>query len=219
MITTIALRFVAHRHWLTGLAILMLAGCSILGGKTNDPITIYTLDPRVQTDPSWPTVDWQLSMTSPNAARIIDTQRIVVRPTANEFQVYKDASWAKRPSDMIEDSLLRTLEDSGKIPAVARQGSGVAANYKLVLDVRSFEADYVQPGAMPVATIEVNAKLLHSRDQQVIASRTFLQAQPASSTAVSDVVVAFEQSLHDVTSQLAGWILTTGDTHERSGHD
>ncbi|MDQ3617683.1 MAG: ABC-type transport auxiliary lipoprotein family protein [Pseudomonadota bacterium] len=206
------------RAWLTAVVVLMLAGCSILGGKSSDPVTIYSPDPRVQTDPSWPTVGWQLSMTSPHAARFIDTQRIAVRPAANEFQVYKDASWAKRPSDMVEDALLRALEDSGRIPAVARQGSGVSADYKLVLDLRRFEADYAQPGAMPAATIEVNAKLLHSSDQLVIASRTFLQAQPTASTAIPDVVVAFEKSLEAITRELAGWVLTTGEAHKRGAH-
>lgn len=213
-----------HRAWLpvVSTALLLLAGCSILGGRSSDPTTIYAPHPRVQTDPAWPQVDWQLSMTNPSAARIIDNLRISVRPTTHQVEVYKGANWAKRPSDMIEDALLRALEDSGRIPAVARQGSGINADYKLVLDIRRFESDYVLDGAIaatPRATIEVNAKLLHSQDQQVVANRTFLQAQPAATTAVPDVVVAFERGLEAMTAQLAGWVLTTGDAHERGPHD
>ncbi|WP_330970472.1 ABC-type transport auxiliary lipoprotein family protein, partial [Lysobacter sp. A3-1-A15] len=68
------------------------------------------------------------------------------------------------------------------------------------------------------ATIEVNAKLLHAQDQQVIATRTFLQAQPAASTAVPEVVEAFEQALGTLSHEMAGWILSTGQAHERNGH-
>ena len=49
--------------------------------------------------------------------------------------------------------------------------------------------------AVPAATIEVTAKLLHVKDQKLAGSRTFLQAQPGATTAVPDVVAAFEQAL------------------------
>ena len=195
-----------------------LTGCGLLGGGKRDRITIYSPDPRVQADPSWPTVDWQLSLTSPEAARMIDSLRIAVRPSPAELQVYKGANWAKRPTDMLQDTLLRALEDSGKIPAVARQGSGISADYKLVLDLRRFEADYPQPGGLPAATIEVNAKLLHAQDQKVVAARTFLEAEPASSTAIPDVVTAFDRGLSTLGGDMAGWILTTGQQHEAGAH-
>ena len=195
-----------------------LAGCSILGGKQKEPTTLYAPDPRVQADPSWPSVDWQLSISRPEAARMTDSLRIAVRPSPDEVQVYKGASWAKMPSDMVEDAVLRALEDSGKIPGVARQGSGVAADYKLVMDLRRFESDY-GGGATPNATIEVNAKLLHSAGgQDVVASRTFVQTVPAASTAVADVVDAFNRGLGQVAHDVAGWTLVTGDAYQRTGH-
>jgi cholesterol transport system auxiliary component len=205
--------------WLSAalLAALALSGCSsILGEKPKAPTVQYAPDPRVPADPSWPTANWQLSLSAPNAARMIDSLRIAVRPSGDEIQVYKGAAWAKLPSSMIEDSLLRTLEDSGKIAAVARQGSGIGADYKLVLDLRRFESDYGQGAALPSATIEINAKLMHNADQKVVASRTFLQAQPAATTAVPDVVNAFARALETVTGEIAGWTLTSGDVHEKT---
>lgn len=197
--------------------LVLLSGCALLGGKPRDPITVYAPDPRVLADPSWPTVPWQLSMTTPTASRMDDSLRIAVRPTPTEMEVYKGANWAKRPGEMLEDAVLRALEDSGRIPAVARQGSGIAADYKLVLDIRRFESDYAGQ-AVPAATIEVNAKLLHAQDQQVVRSQTFLHTQAASSTAVPDVVDAFERALTDVSRDITGWVLTQGDRHERGAH-
>lgn len=197
---------------------LLLGGCSILGGGSErERATIYAPDPRVQADPSWPTVDWQLSMSPANAARVIDSFRIAVQPNPGELQVYRGASWAKRPSEMLEDALLRTLEDSGRIRAVARQGTGIAADYKLVMDLRRFDADYAGNPA-PAATIEVSAKLLHSIDQNVVASRTFLRAEPAAGTDVAQVADAFSRSLGTVAGEIAGWVLVTGNEHERAAH-
>ena len=195
-----------------------LGGCSILGGKQKEPTTLYAPDPRVQADPAWPSVDWQLSISNPEAARMVDSLRIAVRPSPEEVQVYKGASWAKMPTDMVEDAVLRALEDSGKIPAVARQGSGVAADYKLVMDLRRFESDY-SGSATPNAVIELNVKLLHSAGgQDVVASRTFVQSVPAASTAVPDVVDAFNRGLGQVAHDVAGWTLASGDQHQRTGH-
>jgi cholesterol transport system auxiliary component len=193
----------------------LLGGCSILGGNKT-PSTIYAPDPRVQADPSWPAVDWQLTLSPPTAGRMVDSQRIAVRPTPGELQVYKGAVWAKSPSEQVTDTVLHALEDSGKIPAVARQGSGITADYKLVMDLRRFEADYAG-ATVPKATIEVSAKLLHASDQDIVASHVFLQAVPAAGTDVAAVTQAFDQALGMIGRDMGGWILSSGNAHEHGG--
>ncbi|HWU71319.1 MAG TPA: ABC transporter, partial [Pseudoxanthomonas sp.] len=66
--------------------------------------------------------------------------------------------------------------------------------------------------AVPSATIEVNAKLMRMRDQRIVATRTFLQAQPAAGVEVPQVATAFEQALSAITRDLAGWSLQSGQT-------
>lgn len=214
MSTTPAHRAGAMRACRTALGaalVASLAACSILGGS-REPVTIYAPDPRIPADPSWPDAAWQLSIGRPEAARIVDSSRIAVRPSPGELQVYKGAAWAKTPSEQLQDTVLRTLEDSQKIAAVARQGSGIAADYKLEMDLRRFEADYAG-GAVPAATIEVNAKLLHSIDQDVVATRTFLQSVPAAGTDTAQVAQAFEQALAAIGHDIAGWTLASGNAH------
>jgi cholesterol transport system auxiliary component len=195
---------------------LGLAGCSLLGGSKSAP-TRYAPQPRVQADPSWPSVDWQLTLAAVQVARPVDSARIAVRPAPQELQVYKDATWAQRPAEMVERTLLRLLEDSGRIPGVARAGSGVNADYRLLLDVRRFESDYAG-GASPQAVIEINAKLLHAQDADVVATRSFVQAAPAGGTAVPQVVDAFERGLGAISREIAGWTLASGQSHEGGAH-
>jgi len=196
---------------------MLLSGCTSLLGGSRHPTSIYAPEVHRIDAQGWPQVHWQLAMGRTTGARTADSLRILVRPAPNEVQVYKDAQWAKSPGDMLEDGVLHALEDSGRIAVVARQGSGFAADYRLMLDVRRFESDYAG-GAVPSATIEVTAKLLHVKDQQLAGSRTFLQTQPAATTAVADVVAAFDQALTAMTGELAGWTLATGEQHERSTH-
>lgn len=185
-----------------------LSGCASLlgGGDERERSTIFALDPRVTPDPAWPSVDWQLSIATPTAPRMIDSFRILVRPNADELQVYKGANWAKTPPDMLQDTILRALEDSGKIKAVARQGSGIKAEYKLLIDIRRFEADY-SSGAMPTAEIEFSAKLIRNSDQIVIASSIFQQSKPASGTSESRLATAFVDGLNASTKEVVSWLL------------
>jgi cholesterol transport system auxiliary component len=202
-------------QWLAmSAAVLLLAGCSSILGGSKTPTTIYAPVARAQAPADWPAVQWSLALGRSYGGRGADGLRIAVRPTPNELQVYKGAQWSRPPNEMLEEGILQTLEDSGRIATVARQGSGIGADYRLLLDVRRFEADYAG-NSVPSATIEVTAKLLHVKTQQLAGSRTFLQARPASTTAVPDVVAAFEQALTTTSREIAGWTLAIGEQHAR----
>lgn len=186
-----------------------LSGCSILGSEQRDPVTIYAPDVRVPARPEWPTVAWTLVIAKPTAARVVDSPRISVRPTPGELQVYRGVSWAQPATELVQDAVQRTLEDSGRIPSVASADAGILGDYKLVMDIRRFEADYAG-AAVPSAVVEISAKLVSSRDQRVVASRTFLQQQPAASAEVAQVAQAFDGALAAATGDLVGWLLAAG---------
>ena len=189
-------------------AAMLLGGCSLLGGS-RDPATIYAPQVQPSPDPAWPALDWQLSISRPEASRIVGATRIAVRPVPGELQVYKGALWAKAPDEQLQDALLREFEASGKLHAVARQGSGMNADHRLELDLRRFDADY-QGGDLPSATIEVGAMLLGNDGRGVIASRSFTQSVPAAGTDTAQVAQAFGQALQAISHDIAGWTLQSG---------
>jgi cholesterol transport system auxiliary component len=189
--------------------LLALAGCSVLAGGDRQSTTIYAPQVRVQADPAWPQVDWQLAIAKPSASRLIDSPRINVRPTPGELEVYRGATWSQPATDMLEDTLLRGFEDSGRISGVARIATGIRSDYKLSIDLRRFEADY-RGTEVPAATIELNAKIIHSVDQRVVASRTFITTEQSSSTELAAVAKAFETVLEKTSTELIGWTLLSG---------
>lgn len=198
-------------------ASLLLASCSSLIGGPRATPTIYAPEPALRVDPSWPAADWSLAVTRPGEAQMDDGPRIVVSPVPGELQVYRAALWARTPAEMVQDAVLRTLEDSGKLPLVARQGSGVSTDYRLLLEVRAFRAEYAG-NAVPAAVVEVNAKLLHLRDHAVASSRNFRQSRPASGVAVAQVADAFAQALSALGHDVAGWSLQAGQAHAGQPH-
>lgn len=206
-----SMRLASLRLLSVAVPLMLLTGCSVLGnGKQRDPVTIYAPQVKVTPDPSWPSVTWQLAVAKPTAARVVDSPRIAVRPVPGELQVYKGVTWSQPSTDLIEATVLRALEDSGKIPAVARAGSGIRADYRLVMDLRRYESDYAGK-AVPSATIELTAKLLHTSEQRIVASRTFLQVEPSAGVEVAQVATAFDTALEKLGGEVVGWVLTTGE--------
>lgn len=201
------------------LMLTSLTGCSLLAPSFQGQLAVYA--PARSATPSAlpaavPTVDWQLAIARPNADRLLDSPRIAVKPHANEVQVYRGAVWSMPPTDMIESSVLHALENSGKITGIARSSSGLRSDYRLVMDIRHFEADYAgQP--TPTATIEVHAKLIHSASQQVVSSQTFREREIATGTPVAQVVDAFTPTLERISLSIASWSLTAGQRHHDNG--
>lgn len=191
------------------LMLLSLTACSILSPTQRDPVTVYAPEVRITPDPAWPKVDWQLAVLKPSAARVVDSPRINVRPVPGELQVYRGVIWSQSATELVEGAVLRTFEDSGRIAAVARPSAGIRADYRLLMDLRRFESDYAGQ-TLPLATIEISAMLMDSRDQRVVASRTFLAQKPAATTDTAQVAAAFEQSLASITREIVGWTLESG---------
>lgn len=205
-------RMTTHLRVLAGAALFAtLTGCGIVPKK--EPLSIYAPEAKVQADASWPTVRWQLQIPRPHAPELLDSPRIVVRPTPGEMQVYHGAIWAEPVPDLVQDAVLHAFEDSGRIEGVARRGTGVSGDYELLLDLRRFESDYAGGGA-PSAEVELTAKLIANRTNQVIAVRTLKQSVPAASTSVGDVSRAFGDALSTTVQQLVGWTLTEGQQYD-----
>ncbi|WP_246069888.1 ABC-type transport auxiliary lipoprotein family protein [Cognatiluteimonas lumbrici] len=187
---------------------MLLAGCTLVGGE-KEPVSIYAPVVQVAADPAWPVAQWQLGIPKVHAGGMLESRRIAVRPVPGELQVYKGALWASEPAEQLRDAVLRTLEDSDKIAAVARQESGIASDYRLELDLRRYEADY--GGApSPAALVEVHAKLVRSIGREVVAEQTFREAVPAQGADVAQVAQAFGIALGEVAGDIAGWTLRSG---------
>jgi cholesterol transport system auxiliary component len=191
-----------------------LAGCSTIVGK-KETLSLYAPEATVQPDAAWPQVRWALQIPRPHASELVDSPRIVVRPSDGELQVYHGALWAEPAPDLVQDAVLRAFEDSGRIGGVARRGSGVNGDYELLLDIRAFESDYAG-GATPNADVEIVAKLVANRSNTVLATRTLKQRVPAASTKVGDVSRAFDAALSAIVQELVGWTLVQGEQYDKA---
>ncbi len=192
------------------LLIVSLSACISLI-KEPSPITVYSLRSTGNSqNQDWPTVPWSLTISRPISNTFLDSNRIVVRPEANILKVYQGANWSDSLPDLVQEKLLETFENSGKIKAVSRQNSGVPAEVALLLDIRQFESVYIAGQKKPNVLIQIHAKLLEYPSNRVIASKTFNSDVATASKDIPDVVQSFETGLNTVNQEIVGWVLANG---------
>lgn len=195
-----------------GLAALLLGGCASIAGPRTE-VKVYSPATAVTVDPAWPRVDWSLSVGVQAANAMIDSTRIMVRPSPNVVQTYKGARWADNAPDLLKTALLEALEDSGRFPSVMRLGGGnTRGNYGLWLEVRQFETVY--EGSAPQAVVEVQAWLVTLPGSRVLATQRFRHAVPGRTPEVDDMVAAFGEAISALGTDVVGWTLTEGTRAE-----
>ncbi len=190
--------------WPAAFACLLLAGCNIVPDKRE--IRIYSAQPTVQPDAAWPRVASQLVVQRPDAGRLTDSSRIIVQPEPGELQVYQGAAWSQPVPDMVQDAVLRLLQDSGKVAGTARRGGGIAGDYDLAMDIRRFQSEYTGAVA-PSIVVEISATMIRNDQNRVVAQDVFSARVPAAGTSVAEVAAAFEQALGAASRDIAGWSL------------
>jgi cholesterol transport system auxiliary component len=188
-------------------ALALLAGCGVLSGPRED-FSIYALDPQA-TRSEGSAVDWQLLIEEPHVSDLLDSFRIVVAPGGSERQVFKGARWIERTPSLLQGIWLRTFEADGRLPGVARSGTGVRADLMLATDVTDFQATQLD-GGMTVE-VEVHARLVDPRDRRIRSREVFRADVPASGNDAAAVVAGFESALAQINPAIVAWTLREGE--------
>lgn len=187
-------------------SLVLVSGCTGLTGPRAD-FTIYALNPAINQHPDAP-VDWQLLVEAPHASDLLDSLRIVVAPDGNERQVYKGARWTERAPSLLQGIWVRAFETDGRLPGVARAGSGVRADLILASDLVNFHAS--DADTEPRVEVEVHMRLIDPRTRRILARRMLRDEQPMVNSSVDAAVAAFDAALTRVNPEIINWVLFEG---------
>lgn len=184
---------------------LALAGCVSIGDKAE--LAVYAPSITVTADAAWPRTSSTLAIGEPNASAMLDGNRIAVRPTPAQLQVYSGAIWSDSAPDLVQATLIGAFAQGGHFAAVVRPTDGVGTDLLLRLDLRHFEAIYVDGADAPSVVVEMQATLVDQQRQRVVASRRFRAERPADGEKLPQVVPAFEAALGEVATAMLPWVL------------
>lgn len=188
-----------------GALALMLAGCAGGGlGSVLAPAPAETFDLSPAANPTGLRAGrarGTLIIAEPVALRAIDTDRIVVKPRANEVTYLSGAQWSDRLPRLVQARLIQTFQDASRLTTVARPGEGVDGDNQLLTEIRAFEID-ASRGA--VARVEMTVRLVGTRSGRVVAGEVF-RAEVAGSTEPRAAAAALDRALLEVLTRVVAW--------------
>jgi cholesterol transport system auxiliary component len=117
-----------------------------------------------------------------------------------------ETRWIAPATVLWEEAVLAAFDaDPGHVRIVSR-GEPAAAAYMLRLDVRNFEAHYVNgPKAAPTVVVRVRAVMMSGTDRGVIGEKLFEKRIAASDNRVTAIVPAYDQAVAEVLAEVVAW--------------
>ncbi len=205
------------RNMASAFALSLLCGCtaqSFIDAPT--PPQIYLLNPRLGPI-NGSKASFALAVSTPSAPFSLASRRIAIQRSANTLDYYARAVWQDRTPRLLQRLVVEGFEDSGKITAVARTQSGLHADYLLQLDLRRFEADYLNPKGAPRAELSLSARLIRLSDRKVVATTRIRTQAPAQRNSIKSAVTAFDHATAKAIKALVAWTLAAPllPTHPR----
>lgn len=144
----------------------------------------------------------QLLILEPSALKVLDSEQIVIKPSAAEVEYISRAQWTDRLPKVVQAKLVETFENTGRARAVAKPGEGLVIDYQLVSDIRAFEASLQEGG---IARVSISVKLVSDRTGKVVRTRVFSKSVPLSGTDGLAVATALDDAFDLVSAEIVRW--------------
>jgi cholesterol transport system auxiliary component len=177
---------------------VLLSGC---GGKANNDTFDLSLTPSAD-GPS--ARNRQILVPEPTAVKMLDSEQVVVRVSPSEVQYLADSRWGDRLPRLVQSKLVEGFENSKRLGGVGKPGQGLAIDYQVVTEIRSFE---VTTNGSRVATVEISAKLLNDRNGTVRAQSVFKAIVPVAGTENRRFIEALDKAFARVGADIVNWAL------------
>lgn len=182
-----------------------VSACSVLPESETLRIFLLPTTPTPQQS-SEPTLQHALRINTPQASRILSSQRIAVVPQGNEISAYGGARWSDAAPALLRDRLIEAFQRDGRMPSVSNEDVNLYADLSLHSDLRAFQSEYVD--GKPVVLIKLDTRLVNRNNQHTLANRRFEIRQPSTGTGVEQVVEAFGKASDRLSAEVLEWTLS-----------
>lgn len=204
------------RPLLAGAALILLAGCqSLVPGADRAPPSYYDLTPKSTYPDDLPRVDAQMIVELPSASAGLTTSRIALKTHPTRLNYYANAEWSDIAPRMVQTLMIESLENTNRIVAVSREGSGLRSDYILKVELREFQAEQYENASVPTIRVRMSVRLVRMPERVIIAGHSEEWSLEAESESLSDVVVAFDEVLGHVMKRIVTWTIRRADEDQR----
>ena len=193
--------------------VLVIAACLALGAcaaaldlATPDPPRLYELTPKSTFADDLPEVPARLSVEVPTATAGLNNARIALRPTATTLEYYARANWIDVVPVMVQNLLVESFDNAGKIDVLGRGVVGVRAEYALLTHIREFQAEYDGAG-VPKIRVRLQARLVRLPRRVSLGSTSEEFVVEAKDTSMPAIVRAFDEAFGKAAKRLVEWTI------------
>lgn len=188
-------------------AICSLGGCGAITSinAAAKPLDTYDLRPAAGSGAGGRT-SRTLLVARPQASAALATDRIVIKPDLASITYLPNARWSDELPAVIQSLLVRSISGSGRIAYVGRSDAGPIPDKALLVRIDAFEVYAVAGGTFEVQ-VDLNLSVINDKDQRVVGSRRFAQAQQVSSDDPKEIVGAFQAVLDHLLPQMSDWAI------------
>ena len=186
----------------------LISSCSIL--PKPEPFEMYRL-PSAQSNASasqGTPQRWSLRLTIFRSSEALNSPNIAVIPQGDVISHYKGARWSDPAPVLVRNRLLDGFQHDGRVPLLSTDDSIFQTDLELGGSLQAFQTEYQGTNASVV--VRLDALLVRSHDQRLLASRRFEVHQPISDVQVSAVVAGFGQASDQLTAQVVNWAVEQG---------
>jgi cholesterol transport system auxiliary component len=105
---------------------------------------------------------------------------------------------------MVQNLLLESLENAGKLDVLGREVVGIRADYALLTHIREFQAEYGETGP-PRVQVRLQARLVRLPRRTSIGSTSEVFTVAAQDRSMAAIVVAFDEGLGKALRRVVEW--------------
>ncbi|MBV7525864.1 MULTISPECIES: ABC-type transport auxiliary lipoprotein family protein [Pseudomonas] len=185
----------------------LISSCSIL--PKPEPFEVYRLPSAQSASASHGTPQrWSLRLSKFQSSEALNSPNIAVIPQGDVISHYKGSRWSDPAPVLVRNRLLEGFQHDGRVPLLSTDDSIFQTDLELGGSLQAFQTEY--QGTNASAVVRLDALLVRSYDQRILASRRFEVRQPLSNVQVPAVVAGFGQASDQLTVQVVSWAVEQG---------
>ncbi|WP_134679515.1 ABC-type transport auxiliary lipoprotein family protein [Paracoccus ravus] len=145
----------------------------------------------------------ELVIEEPKSRGTLNTERIMIRPSAIQTQYLPDAQWGDTVPITLQNLLVRGFSAYDVFTHVGRAPLGMGGDYALISEVQDFNAEVAGSGA--IIRLRVDAQLVSEMEATVVSRASFTATTTAKSTRSADLIPAFDTAGQQLLAQMTDW--------------
>lgn len=188
------------KYFVCLLSILLLTGCAMQPVATT-PVATYEINDLPNTHPQSQRTNKTLLITTTTANPGFQSSQLVYVKTPHQLQAYSKNRWVSPPADMINQTIVQSLESTGHYKAVIGQPFTGFTDHRLNTHLVLLQHEHFKHPSQ--VRMVLDAQLIDNTSNHIIASKRFQATIATQTDTPYSGIVAANQVNQRILSQLA----------------